>query len=48
MNENKKDNIVDNPEPDWSLGMFWEDITYILQRIGEIIESIIKAITGEQ
>lgn len=46
MNENKKE-IVENPEPDWSLMMFWEDITAIFQKLGEIIESIIKAITGE-
>ncbi len=46
MNENKRE-IVENPEPDWSLGMFWEDITYILQKIGEIIEAIISAFTGK-
>ncbi len=46
MNENKKE-IVENPEPDWGLMMFWEDITAFFQKLGEIIESIIKAITGE-
>ena len=45
MNENKRE-IVDNPEPDWSLGMFWEDLTHILKKIGELIEELIKAITG--
>ena len=37
MNENN--NIVENPEPNWSLPMFWEDITFILMRIFEIIKS---------
>ncbi len=46
MNENKRE-IVDNPEPDWSLGMFWEDLTAIMIKIGEIIEELIKAIFGE-
>lgn len=46
MNENKRE-IVENPEPDWSLGMFWEDITAIMKRIGEIIEAIIKSFKGE-
>lgn len=39
MNEENK-NIVDNPEPDWSLPMFWEDITFILMRIFELIKSL--------
>lgn len=46
MNENANKNVVENPEPDWSLGMFWEDLTYILKRIGDLIEELIKAITG--
>lgn len=46
MNENTNNNIVDNPEPDWSLGMFWEDITHILKKIGELIEELIKALSG--
>lgn len=29
-----------NPEPDWSLLMFWEDITAILVRIFEFIKSV--------
>ncbi len=37
MNENTK--IVENPEPDWSLPMFWEDITFIIQRILDFIKS---------
>ena len=46
MNTNEKE-VIDNPMPDWSLMMFWEDITAFFQKLGEIIESIIKAITGE-
>lgn len=46
MNENTNNNIVDNPEPDWSIGMFWEDITHILKKIGELIEELIKALSG--
>lgn len=37
MNENAKK--VANPEPDWSFPMFWEDITFILQRIFDFIRS---------
>ena len=39
MDENRKD-IVENPEPDWSLPMVWEDITFILMRIFEFIKSL--------
>lgn len=46
MNENTNGQLP-NPEPDWGLMMFWEDITAIFQKIGELIESLIKAITGE-
>lgn len=45
MNENTS-KVVENEEPDWSLGMFWEDITYILKKIGELIEGLIKALSG--
>lgn len=38
MNENT--NIVDNPEPDWSLPMFWEDITYLIMKIFEFFKSL--------
>lgn len=27
------------PQPDWSFPMFWEDITFILQRILDFIRS---------
>ncbi len=46
MNENTNPNVTPNPEPDWSLGMFWEDLTYIFKRIVELIEELIKALTG--
>ncbi len=32
--------VVENPEPDWSLLMFWEDITFIIQRIFDFIKSL--------
>ena len=39
MDENKR-TVVDNPEPDWSFPMLWEDITFILKRILEFIKSL--------
>ena len=33
-------NIVDNPMPEWSLLMFWEDITAIVAKIVELITSM--------
>jgi len=38
MNDNAK--YVENPEPDWSISFFWEDITFIVQRILEFIRSL--------
>lgn len=32
--------IVENPEPDWSLLMFWEDITALIQKLFELIKSL--------
>ena len=46
MNENTS-KAVENAEPDWSIGMFWEDITYILKKIGELIEEFIRAFSGD-
>lgn len=40
MNENNNPNIVENPEPDWSLPMFWEDITYLIMKIFEFFKSL--------
>ncbi len=37
MNENTN---VAIEEPNWSLPMFWEDITYLLMRIFELIKSL--------
>ncbi len=37
---NDKARYVENPEPDWSLTMFWEDITFILQRLLDFIKSL--------
>ena len=39
MNEENK-NVVENPEPEWSLPMFWEDITYLLMKIFEFFKSL--------
>ena len=38
--ENKNNGIVENPEPDWSLPMFWEDITFLIMKIFEFIKSL--------
>lgn len=45
MNEEVKNTPVE--EPDWGVLMFWEDITALMKKIGEIIESIIRAFSGE-
>ena len=39
-NEINNEEIIVNPEPDWSLLMFWEDITFFFQRLFELIKSI--------
>lgn len=36
---NKKE-AIENPMPDWSLMMFWEDITFLLSKIFEMIKSL--------
>ncbi len=38
--ENNKREVVDNPMPDWSLMMFWEDITALIQKIFDMIKEI--------
>ena len=45
MNENTKE-VVENTEPNWSIGMFWEDITFILKRIGLLIEELIRSFSA--
>lgn len=32
--------VVDNPMPDWSLFMFWEDITDLIQKLFDFIKSL--------
>lgn len=44
MNENATREIVDNPEPDWGLMMFWEDITALIQKLAELIASLFKSL----
>lgn len=39
MDTNEKE-VIDNPMPDWSLMMFWEDITAIVQKIFELIKEL--------
>lgn len=39
-NEPMTTEVVENPEPDWSLLMFWEDITDLIQKIFDFIKSI--------
>jgi hypothetical protein len=39
MDINEKE-VIDNPMPDWSLMMFWEDITAIVQKIFELIKEL--------
>lgn len=43
---NNEKNYVENPEPDWSLLMFWEDITALFQKIAELFKSLINALMG--
>lgn len=39
MDANKRE-VVDNPMPDWSLMMFWEDITALIQKIFDMIKEL--------
>ena len=32
--------IIENPEPEWSLLMFWEDITDLIQKLFSFIKSL--------
>ncbi len=32
--------VTENPQPDWSLLMFWEDITALVQKLFEFLKSI--------
>lgn len=33
-------NVIDVQEPEWSVLMFWEDLTFMLQRFWELIKSL--------
>ena len=39
MDANKRE-VVDNPMHDWSLMMFWEDITAIIAKIIDLIKGL--------
>ena len=39
MDINEKE-VIDNPMPDWSLMMFWEDITALIAKIFEFIKGL--------
>lgn len=39
MNENTKSKI-EVEEPDWSIAMFWEDITAIVAKLIDLIRSL--------
>ena len=43
MNNEVNNNVNDNPMPDWSLLMFWEDITYLVQKILDFIKDLFGA-----
>lgn len=38
--DNNKREVVDNPMPDWSLMMFWEDITFLIQKLFDMIKEL--------
>ncbi len=47
MNENTNNNIIENPEPDWSLEMFSEDILDLINKLFEMLKSLFNAFFGE-
>lgn len=40
MNNEVNNNVNENPMPEWSLMMFWEDITAIIAKIIDIIKGL--------
>lgn len=34
------EDIYEVPEPDWGVLMFWEDLTYIFQLIGDFFKKL--------
>jgi len=47
MNENINKGIVENPEPDWSLEMFAEDILDLINKLFEMLQSLFNALFGK-
>ncbi len=47
MNDNINKDLVENPEPEWSLEMFMPDFAALFDKLLEILKSIINAIMGE-
>ncbi len=47
MNDNINKDLVENPEPEWSLEMFMPDLAALFDKILEIFKSIINALKGE-
>lgn len=35
-------NVIDVQEPDWGILMFWEDITYLIQRLWSLIKGLFE------
>jgi hypothetical protein len=40
MNNEVNNNVNENPMPEWSLMMFWEDITALIAKIIDIIKGL--------
>lgn len=40
MNTEVNNNVNENPMPEWSLMMFWEDITALIAKIIDIIKGL--------
>ena len=40
MNTEVNNNVNENPMPEWSLMMFWEDITAIIAKIIDLIKGL--------
>ncbi len=40
MNNEVNNNVNENPMPEWSLMMFWEDITAIIAKIIDLIKGL--------
>ena len=40
MNNEVNNNVNENPMPEWSLMMFWEDITALIAKIIDLIKGL--------